>query len=423
MRTWSYLVAVTLVPFGFGVAHAETVLNISYALPSTYKATQEDITRRFEASHPGIKIALRTPLTTYDEVVSDLLRSNVTGGGPDVAFVGANHVDLVAERGLAVPLDSLVKDDKELGALGYYPEILSLGRKADKLYGVPFAVSLPVLHVNVDLVERAGGSLENFPTTWEGINQLGQKIAKLDGKPIGFTFQYDAWGNWTLNGLIASAGGRMDEKNGCGTGFDKPEGRWAFETLQMFHDKGMPAMSWQQVPQAFASGTIGISAASGSSIVKIGAQANGKFRYKTLPFPMKSPNGTLPAGGSVVIATTKDPEKQKAAWEYIKFATSPEAQTIMVKNSGYLPVSRTAVEKSEFLGDYFKNHPNQTTQLSQMNALSRWYMWPGENGIKIFAVVQNHIDNIIGGKATAEQTVPKLTKEVGAMLPACNASN
>ncbi|MGY4167816.1 extracellular solute-binding protein [Bradyrhizobium sp. USDA 4529] len=280
-----------------------------------------------------------------------------------------------------------------------------------------------MLHINVDLVEQAGGSLDNFPTTWEGIADLGQKIAALHSHPVGFTFQYDADGNWLLNALIASAGGRMEGANGCGTGFDTPAGRWAFETLAMFYSKGMPAMSQQQVSQAFAAGRIGISAASGSSIVRIEQQAKGKFRYVAMPFPMKSENGTLPSGGAIAITTAKDPEKQRAAWEYIKFATSPQGQAIMVRNVGYLPVSQVAVETPGYLGDYYKDHRNQANQLSQMKHLSRWYSWPGKNGVKIFSVIQNHMDAIIGGTATAQQTLLKLIKTVDEMLPACTTSN
>lgn len=422
MQKWTCVCAAVALAAFATAAKADVVLTAAYALPSSYKSTQEEIAKMFEASHPGIKIVFRAPLGTYDDVVSDLLRSKITGGAPEVAYVGMNHIGLAADRGLAVPLDGLVKDAKELDGLGYYPSILSLGRVNGRLYGVPFAVSLPVLHVNADLVEKAGGSLSNFPTTWEGVTDLGQKIAALDGKPIGFTFQYDAWGSWTLNNLIASAGGRMDGTNGCGAGFESEQGRWALDTLQMFHDKGMPALTWQQVPQAFAAGTIGIAAASGSTIVKYEQQSKGKFRYAAMPVPMKAANGTLAAGGSMVINTALGAEKQQAAWEYIKFATGPEAQTVMVKNSGYLPVSETAVETPNFLGDYFKSHTNQAVQLRQMKALSPWFIWPGENGIKIFSVVQNHIDAIVGGRATAAATVAALTKEVEAMLPACQAS-
>ena len=417
MQKWKYIGVTALISFTFGAAKAETTLSVSYANPSVNKPIQEEIAREFQKSHPDIKIILRSPVETYDDVINDLLRSNITGDLPDIAFIGANHISVVAKRGIAIPISKI---QQELDGLGYYPSILSAGNVSGRQYGIPFAVSLPVLHINVDLVEKAGGSLNHFPSTWEGITDLGKKISALDGKPVGFTYQYDGWGSLGVGWLVASAGGRMDGKNGCGTGFDTPEGRWAFDMLQMFHDKGMPAMTQQQVRQAFAAGAIGIAAASGSTIVKNEEQANGKFRYKTIPFPIKSPDGgTLPAGGTIVITTAKGLDKQEAASKYIKFVTGPVAQSIMVKNSGYLPVSQTAVETPEYLGDYFKKHPNQATQLAQMKALSRWYVWPGENGIKIFAVTQDYIDAIVGGKASAEQTVPNLIKAIEGLLPPC----
>ncbi|TBX97262.1 extracellular solute-binding protein [Rhizobium laguerreae] len=110
MQKWTCVcTAVALAVFATA-AKANVVSNVAYALPSSYKSTQEEIAKMFEASHPGIKIVFRAPLGTYDDVVSDLLRSKATGGAPDVAYVGMNHIGLVADRGLAVPLDGLVKD-------------------------------------------------------------------------------------------------------------------------------------------------------------------------------------------------------------------------------------------------------------------------------------------------------------------------
>ncbi|WP_420965419.1 extracellular solute-binding protein [Bradyrhizobium sp. B120] len=415
--------AAILTLLGPAASHAETALEVSYALPSSYKTTQEEIARRFEAEHPGVRIHLRAPLATYDDVVNELLKSRLTGGAPDIAFIGMNHVGLLAERGLAVPLDRFVHDHGGSPTLGYYPSILRLGAVAGRQYGVPFAISLPVLHVNADLVRRAGGSIEAFPSNWNAIAELGQKISSLDPKLTGFTFQYDSWGNWTLQGLIGGAGGRMDAPNGCGIGFDSSEGRWALETLQLFHDKGMQAMSWQQVLQAFSSGTIGISAASGASTVRNEAQIKTAFEYRTLPFPVTSADGNLPAGGTMLVVTTPHPEKQEAAWEYVKFATGPAAQTMMAQNTGYVPVSQRAVDDPALLGSFYKSHPNQATALAQMGKLTNWYMWPGRNGLKISSVIQNHVDAIVTGKSGAGEIMPKLAAAVSALLPPCKGTN
>ncbi|MGY3424573.1 ABC-type glycerol-3-phosphate transport system substrate-binding protein [Bradyrhizobium sp. F1.13.4] len=214
----------------------------------------------------------------------------------------------------------------------------------------------------------------------------------------------------------------MDGLDGCGVGFDSPEGRRALEAFQLFHEKGMPAMSWQQVLQAFSSGTIGISAASGASVVRNEEQIKAAFQYRTLPFPMTSPSGKLPAGGTMLTVTTPDPQKQKAAWEYVKFATGPEAQALMARNTGYLPVSQRAVDDPALLGSFYKNHPNQATALAQMGKLASWYMWPGPNGLKIPSVIQDYVDAIVAGKAGAGETMTKLGAAVTALLPPCKAA-
>ncbi|MCP3418665.1 extracellular solute-binding protein [Bradyrhizobium brasilense] len=421
MKKIACVSAVVTALLGGAPGHAETVLAVSYGLPSSYKTTQEEIAKRFEAEHPGVRIDLRAPLATYDDVVNELLKSRLTGGAPDIAFVGLSHVSLVAERGLAVPLDRYVQDQGGWQALGYYPPILSLGTVAGRQYGVPFAISFPVLHVNVNLVRRAGGSIEAFPSDWNGITELGQKISALDPKLTGFTFQYEAGGNWTLQALIRGAGGRMEGPGGCGVGFDTPQGRSALETLQLFHDRGMPAMLWQQVLQAFSAGTIGISAASSASTVRNEAQINA-FEYRTLPFPITSADGKLPAGGTMLVVTTPDPEKQKAAWDFVKFATGPAAQTIMAQNAGYLPVSQQAVDDPALLGSFYKSHPNQAAALTQIGKLTNWYMWPGPNGLKISSVIQDHVDAIVTGKAGAADTMPRLTAAVASLLPPCKAA-
>lgn len=401
--------------------HGETTLAVSYAMPSNYRTTQEEIARRFEVEHPGVRIDLRAPLPTYDDVVNELLKAKLTGGAPDVAFIGVNHIGLVAARDIAVPLDPFIEDRGGWPALGYYPSVLSLGTVAGRQYGVPFAIALPVLHVNADLVRRAGGSIETFPTDWDSITDLGQKISGLDPKLTGFTYQYDAWGNWGLQALIESAGGRIEGPEGCGIGFDSPEGRWAFKTFQLFHEKGMPAMSWQQVLQAFSSGNIGISAASSSSTVRNEAQIKTSFEYRTLPFPIKSANGKLPAGGTMLVVTSSDPKKQLVAWEYVKFATGLVAQTIMAEHTGYVPVSKGAVDDPAFLGSFYKTHANQTTSLAQMAKLTGTYMWPGPNGLKIASVIQDRVDAIVAGKAGAEETVPKLAAAVAPLMAPCKA--
>src|SRR5436189_5960804 len=83
-----------------------------------------------------------------------------------------------------------------------------------------------------------------------------------------------------------------------------------------------------------------------------------KFTLRTAIFPVDNKaKGGLPTGGNAAIITTRDAKKQKAAWEFLKFVTGPEAQKIVVETTGYLPTNLRATGP-EFLGQYYDKNPN-----------------------------------------------------------------
>ena len=59
------------------------------------------------------------------------------------------------------------------------------------------------------------------------------------------------------------------------------------------------------------------------------------------------------------------PEKQEAAFQYIKFATSPETTTFWSQNTGYMPVRKSAVESDEMQA-FFEENPNFRTAVEQL---------------------------------------------------------
>ena len=86
---------------------------------------------------------------------------------------------------------------------------------------------------------------------------------------------------------------------------------------------------------------------------------------------------------------TKDPARQKAAWEYVKFATGPVGATLMVKGTGYFPANALPAKDPALLGDFYKQHPNHQTAIAQLPMLTAWYAFPGENGLKITDVIKD----------------------------------
>lgn len=403
-------------------ASAEMTLDVLYTTPGTFNALHQDLAKRFTELHPDIKIKFRNPVAGYEEGAQQILRDQLTGRLPDVAFNGINQIGLFVDRGLGTPLDDFIAGDGGTAKLGYYPTLAELGKWKGKTYGLPFAVSTPVLYVNADLVAKAGGRVEDLPKTWPELIALGKKIEAAAGQgKTGLYFQWEQTGNWLVQSLVTSRGGRILKANGCTIAFDDESGLWALKTLEAFGKSGMPNLALGQARQSFVAGNIAILADSTSYVAAAQRQIGERFTFRTVPFPVASQNGRLPAGGNVAMVFAKDPARQKAAWEYVKFVTGPVGQTQMVHLTGYMPGNEIAVRAPELLGRFYDGNPNHKTSIAQLPVLTEWAAFPGENSLKIIEVVKSHTEALVTGRRKAEEVMPDLSKDVRALLPTCKS--
>ena len=339
---------------------------------------------------------------------------------PDVAFNGINQIGLFVDRGIGSPVDDLIANDGGIEKLGYYPTLAALGRWKGQSYGFPFAVSTPVLYVNADLVEKAGVKVDALPKSWPELIALGKKIEQnTNGTKTGLFFQWEQTGNWLIQSLITSRGGKILKDDGCSIAFDDDKGMWALKTLEEFGASGMPNLSLSQARQAFAAGDIAILADSTSYVAAAQRQIGDHFTFRTVAFPLADPQGKLPAGGNVAMILTKDEARRKAAWEYVKFVTGPVGQTQMVNLTGYMPGNQLAVKDPNLLGNFYRNNPNHQTSIDQLPVLTDWVSFPGDNSLKIIDVIRDHAEAIVTRKATAEETMKSLATDVKDLMPSC----
>jgi multiple sugar transport system substrate-binding protein len=401
-------------------AHAEVTLDVLYTTPGTFNALHRELAKRFTELHPDIKIKFRNPVAGYEEAAQQILRDQLTGHPPDVAFNGINQVPLFVDRGLGVPLDAFIEKDGGVAKLGYYPTLAALGKWKGKTYGVPFAVSTPILYVNADLVTKAGGKVDALPRSWPELITFGKSVESAAGAGVtGLYFQWEQTGNWLVQSLVTSKGGRMLKADGCGIAFNDDAGLWALKTFESFGKSGMPNLALGQARQSFVAGSIAILADSTSYVAAAERQIGGRFEFKTVPFPLPGPNGRLPAGGNVAMVFATDPLRQQAAWEYVKFVTGPVGQTEMVKLTGYMPANEIAVKEPELLGGFYDKSPNHRTSISQLPLLTEWVSFPGDNSLKIIEVIKAHTEGLVTVRRTADEAMPAMVKEVGALMPAC----
>lgn len=399
---------------------SKTVVEISYSYPKLFKEVHATLEKEFEKKFPNIDVKVRPGSVNYEDETQKVLRQSITKEMPDVSFQGLNRFRIFADKKLAVDLNTLIKDDKtDLKAIGFDESLYGAGKFGDKVYGVPFAVSLPIGYYNMDLVKKAGWDVNNLPKTWKEVVELSKKVNALNEKNVkGMFFNWQISGNWFWQALNFSQGGSMlsdDEKK---VTFDGKIGQWSIDTLKSFTQEAkMPFISYSVARTDFIAGNIAAYYTSTSDIKAISDSIGNKFEMKTALFPSVKENGKLPAGGNGAVLLTKDPKKQKAAYEVIKFWCGPEGSKVVANMTGYMPPNQVAAQELTAEG-FYKNNPNNATAVKTLPYMTGWYAFPGKNSLKVTEVIYDQMESIVNGQETdTTKVLNNMSKKVQEYLP------
>jgi multiple sugar transport system substrate-binding protein len=234
----------------------------------------------------------------------------------------------------------------------------------------------------------------------------------------GIHFRYAHSGNWSFQALLTAAGGRMMSEDDKQVAFNSPAGMAALDNLSAFVDRGgMVDMTPAQAQQAFAAGTIGIMSNSSSFLTGILKSAKGKFELVVASYPLAADAGRLPPGGNCATIAARKSERQQAAWEFVKFAVGSQAQLMLARQSGYVPVNGKAAAELIGRGD----DPAQAVfrlPVSLLPRLTQWYGFPPPNGVKITDAIQGRLQSVVSKAATPEQAMQGMVADVEALLQA-----
>ncbi len=325
---------------------------------------QEELVAKFNASQDKVIVESQFQ-GAYADLIQKLLAGLAAGEVPDVVLLDSPFVTLFAKDGVLFNLDDLVKNDKSsFDIKNYIPGLLQDGYYDGSLYALPFMRSTPLLYVNGDMFAEAGLP-RRAPATWDEFREFSKKVTKYnaDGEPIqlgvGFTMGQTS-AHWYFQGGVYSYGGLVsDDKFGMHLD-EGPAVKLATLWQDMvFKDKtAMPSNSHndflnKQVAMVFGS---------------TGSMGNLLSRADFEVIPAFIPKGTqnlVPVGGSVLSITSNNKWRQQAAWDFIKYMTSAEANAEVVIQTGYMPVSIDAKNNPKII-QYFKDNPVRAVAIDQL---------------------------------------------------------
>jgi multiple sugar transport system substrate-binding protein len=404
------------------VVRAQTIEVVAhYSMPPIFKTAQEAVAEAFNKKSDKVKVTYVNPTPNYEDGAQLILRQATTGGLPDVSFQGLNRLRLFAERGIAADLKPfLAREDAK--KLGYSDPILGLGFHGGVQCGLPFATSNPISYINNDLLKRVGASAEAFPKRWDEVIALSAKIAALGDGNTGMFFRWPG-DDWMFSALLYGHGGRMLTDDESKVAFDGPEGLAALTLLDRMVKEGkMPNFGASATAtadlQAFGAGKMGMMFRTTAQVRQISGMVGRNFELATTTLPVIDPvKGRLPTGGAGIMMTAKDPARQAAAWEFIKFASSAEGTTLMASNTGYVPCNQLAIDDPAYLGEFYKANPLFQAATRQVHLMIPWYAFPGQNSVRVTQVMVDNLARIAEQKATPEEVLRDMSREVTRLIP------
>ncbi|WP_286202903.1 ABC transporter substrate-binding protein [Rhizobium lusitanum] len=422
MKMKAILAAAALTLVGTAPAYAADSVTLNFY--HTQLPFMQSILEGFKKAHPEITINDQAPAANYSAGDQSVIRGMMTGSAPDVYLVSYSSLPTIAgvmkDRGETQSLDSmLAKEGNDWQTANYAPAILDLAKVRGEQYAMPFTASLPLLYVNKELVEKAGGNVDRFPTTWDGVIDLAAKISKLGNGVQGIGFSVGGLSDdWYWQMMVMGAGDQMLDAKNSGIGYDDKAGLEALRITQDIAVKTGMSVYADPKPaqQQFFAGKIGMVVESPSDLVAYETAIGDRFTMRTVRFPLiDAKKGGLPAGGNALMVLAKDAAKRAAAWEFVKYMTSAAVQADVSKASGYMPVN---VQTAKALEGFYAEHPNFQTVFKSMNAAMPWFAYPNNTADDVWKGVAPILDQLQRGKITPDAALPKIREHVAGVMAA-----
>jgi len=187
---------------------------------------------------------------------------------------------------------------------------------------------------------------------------------------------------------------------------------------RMVKEGGMPNLSGVAARQAFAAGKLGMIFQTTALVRGTVASVGQNFTLRTTGMPIiDAQRGRLPTGGAAGMLIAKDPAKRAAAMKFLRFSTGPEGQTLMVKNTGYLPCNQIAIDDPKYLAAFYAENPLFMPSVKQLPISVPWYAFPGSNSVRVTQTMVDNLARIVEQKATPDQVVADMADQVRHLLP------
>jgi sn-glycerol 3-phosphate transport system substrate-binding protein len=315
----------------------------------------------FQKEKPGIKV---NPIYagTYQETIVKALTAHKSGTPPVTSVLLSTDMFTLIDEDAIVPIDDFVKtaEDKQWLA-GFFPGFMENSQTGGKTWGVPFQRSTIVLYWNKELFKEAGLDPDKAPENWEEQLEFAKKLTKRDASgnvtQWGIQIPSSGFPYWLFQGLTTQAGATLMNQEGTQTFYNAPG---SVEALQYWVDlsakhKVQPPgiVEWGTTPKDFFERKVAMMWTTTGNLTNV--RTNAKFPFGVGMLPGHKRRGSPTGGGNFYISKKAAPAQQQAAFEFIKWITTPERAAQWSIDTGYvaaMPAAYKTPEMQKYIADF-----------------------------------------------------------------------
>lgn len=391
---------------------------------STFNASQSDY--KVVGSHKG----------NYSETLNAGIAAFRAKEQPNILMVfEVGTATMMGAKGAIKPVYEVMSDagatfdqDAFIGSVkGYYTST------DGQMLSLPFNSSTPVLWVNKDALKAAGIDPEIDLSTWNKVGNVLDKL-KASGNDCPLT---TAWQSWIhLENLSAYHNTPFATRDNGFAGLDTT---LAFNSpLQVTHIQAMG--DWAKEGKFiyagrrnegganFRAGECALFTESSAGYAGIKKEAQFEFAVRPLPYwegVSGAPQNTIIGGASLWVMSGHDDAEYKATAAFLNFLSTPEIQAKWHQDTGYLPITTAAGEKTKADGFYAAN-PGTDIAVIQMTAKQ-----PTANskGLRlgsfdqIRGIIDEELEAVWSGSKSAQQALDSAVERGNPLLRRFESAN
>lgn len=342
--------AVVLVGFLFASCSSSSgaerdVIQVQVSGEAEEIAVYDALVAAFEKENQSIDVEL-VPVTDKDDHLAKLTTSFSNGTPPDVFLINFREYSQYVARGAVDTIEPYLNENG-LDPADYYDQPLEAFTYDDELQCMPQNISSLVVYLNTKLLDKAG--LERPPDDWDWdeFRRYAQELTTGRERGLGIEPSIIR-----LAPFVWSNGGELTDDEDAPQRFtlDDPASREALEYIvSLVRDDGVvpteEEIAAQDLETRFAAGRLGMLLSSRREVPAFREVSGLDFDVAPLP-TSEEPAGILHSDAYCMAEGAPAPDE---AFEFVRFATGKQGQTITALGGRTVPSLIEVAESGAFL--------------------------------------------------------------------------